>query len=148
MPLCSESLCPIPNPSPLIPFYLIVLPFQKCHITQITLYVIFLYLNFFTSSNAFKIYPCQEDPEIHQIWTVNQANQNDWPKETQKKCLIQVISIATRQWLRDPLCELTCVSIHTYYTPFPPNKHFTCLKKKKDLSMLLHVSVPFLLLSI
>ena len=59
--------------------------------------LILLYLNFFTSSNAFKINPCQEDPEIHQIRTVNQANQNDWPKEIQKKCLIQVISIAMRE---------------------------------------------------
>ena len=42
-----------------------------------------------------------------------------------------MISIATRERLRNPLSELTCVSIHTYYTPFPPNKHFTCFKKKK-----------------
>lgn len=26
-----------------------------------------------------------EDPETHQMWTLNQTNQNDWPKETQKK---------------------------------------------------------------
>jgi len=32
-----------------------------------------------------------EDPEIYQIWTVNQAGLNDWPKEIQKKCLIKVI---------------------------------------------------------
>ena len=32
-----------------------------------------------------------EDPEIYQIWTLNQANQNDWPKETQKKCPMYVI---------------------------------------------------------
>ena len=23
-----------------------------------------------------------EDPETYQMWTLNQANQNDWPKET------------------------------------------------------------------
>ena len=33
----------------------------------------------------------REDTEIHQIRTLNQANQNDWPKETQKKCPIQMI---------------------------------------------------------
>ena len=27
-----------------------------------------------------------EDPELYQIWTLNQVNQNDWPKETWKKC--------------------------------------------------------------
>ena len=32
-----------------------------------------------------------EDPEIYQIWTVNQANQNDWPKKTWKKYPIKVI---------------------------------------------------------
>ena len=26
-----------------------------------------------------------EDPEIYLMWTVNQANQNDWPRETWKK---------------------------------------------------------------
>ena len=26
--------------------------------------------------------------------------------------------------LGNPLSELACVSIHIYYTPFPPNKHF------------------------
>ena len=28
----------------------------------------------------------QENPEMHQIRPVNQANQNDPPKETRKKC--------------------------------------------------------------
>ena len=37
-----------------------------------------------------------EDPEIHQIWTVNQANQNNWPNETQKKCPIKVIQTTLR----------------------------------------------------
>ena len=32
-----------------------------------------------------------EDPEINQIRTQNQANQNDWPKETQKKFPMKVI---------------------------------------------------------
>ena len=26
-----------------------------------------------------------KDPETDQVWTVNQANQNDWPQETRKK---------------------------------------------------------------
>ena len=33
-----------------------------------------------------------EDPEINQIWAVNQANQNDWPRETWKKYPIKVNS--------------------------------------------------------
>ena len=37
-----------------------------------------------------------KDPEMHQMWTVNQANHNDWPKETWKKCPIKVIQIAIR----------------------------------------------------
>ena len=37
-----------------------------------------------------------EDPEIYQIWAVNQTNQNDWPKEIQKKCPIKVIQTAMR----------------------------------------------------
>ena len=35
-----------------------------------------------------------DDPETYQIWTVNQANQNDRPKETQKKYPIKVIQTA------------------------------------------------------
>ena len=39
------------------------------------------------------------DLEIHQMWTVNQGDQNDWPKETQKKCPMKVIQTATRAQL-------------------------------------------------
>ena len=60
-----------------------------------------------------------KDPEIYQIWTVNQANQNNWPKENQKKYPIKEIQIATRVRLRDSVTESACVSIHTYYTLFP-----------------------------
>ena len=66
-----------------------------------------------------------KDPEIYQIWTVNQANQNDWPKETWKKCPIKVIQTAMRVQLRDSPSESACVSIHTYCTLLPPNKYFT-----------------------
>ena len=57
-----------------------------------------------------------ENPELYQIWTLNQANQNDWPKETQKKCPIKVIQTATRA--RHCLSEPARVSIHTYCTFF------------------------------
>ena len=58
-----------------------------------------------------------EDPEIYQIWTVNQANQNDWLKETQKKHPIKVIQTASRVRLRDsPL--VPHVSIHTHCALF------------------------------
>ena len=32
-----------------------------------------------------------ENPEINQMQTQKQAKQNDWPKETWKKCPIKVI---------------------------------------------------------
>ena len=32
-----------------------------------------------------------EDPEIYLMWTVNQANWSDWPKDTHKKCPIRII---------------------------------------------------------
>ena len=37
-----------------------------------------------------------EEPEIYEIWTVNQENQKDWPKETWKKYPIKVIQTTTR----------------------------------------------------
>ena len=66
-------------------------------------------------------------PKIHQIWIVNQANQNYWPKEIQKKNPIKVIQTATRVRLRDPPPESHHVPIHMYCTPFSPNKHLTCI---------------------
>ena len=65
-----------------------------------------------------------EDPERNQKQTQNQAKQDDWSKETCKKCPKKVIQTATR--VRVSLSEPTHVSIHTYCTLFPPNKHFTC----------------------
>ena len=60
-----------------------------------------------------------EDPEIQQIWTVNQANQNDWSKETRKKCLIKVIQTATRARFSDsvPLSLHMCLSTRTLFLP-------------------------------
>ena len=37
-----------------------------------------------------------EDPEVYQIRTQNQAKQDNWSKETQKKCPIKVIQTSTR----------------------------------------------------
>ena len=37
-----------------------------------------------------------EDPEIYQIWTRNQAKQDDWLKETQKKCPVKGIQTSVR----------------------------------------------------
>ena len=55
-----------------------------------------------------------DDPEIFQIWTLNQAHQNDCPKENQKKWPIKVI----QNHEGETLSESACVSIHTYYTLF------------------------------
>ena len=59
-----------------------------------------------------------EDPEIYQIWTVNQGNLNDWPKEIQKKCLIKEIQTAKRVQISDSPSEAAHVSTHMNYTLF------------------------------
>ena len=59
-----------------------------------------------------------DDPGIFQIWNLNQANQNDWPKENQKKHPIKIIQTTTRLRLRDSPSESAHVSIHTYCTLF------------------------------
>ena len=69
-----------------------------------------------------------EDPEIYQIWTVSQANQNDWPKQAWKKYSIKVVQAATRLWVS---CSLFA-SVHQRACPhieysFPPNKCFVSL---------------------
>ena len=67
--------------------------------------------------------PTWEEPEIYYLRTVNQANRNDWPKETQKTRLIKVMQTAQG---RDSLLSLSAsVSIHMYCTLFPSGKHFT-----------------------
>ena len=60
---------------------------------------------------------------MYQIRTQNHAKQDDWSKETRKKCPVSMIQTATRVQLS--LSEPTRVSTHTYCTLFPPNKHFT-----------------------
>ena len=53
----------------------------------------------------------REGPEIYQIQTVNQAHQNDWPKETRKKYPIKVMRTARRVRLRASPSEAACVSV-------------------------------------
>ena len=67
------------------------------------------------------IHTCK-DAETYQIWTLKQANQNDWPKETQK-CPIKVIQTTTRVQLSNSPPEPARVSVHICCTLFPPNKH-------------------------
>ena len=78
-----------------------------------------------------------EDPEIYQIWTLNQENQNNGPKKIWKKCPIRVwASLVARtvkmpamqeesatQWLSlsPPMCLSTCTGLF-----FPVNKYFIC----------------------
>ena len=61
-----------------------------------------------------------ENPEINQIQTQKQAKQNDWSKETWKKCPIKVVQTTTRVRLSDSLSlsESVHVSIHMNYTLF------------------------------
>ena len=62
------------------------------------------------------------------IWTVNQANQNDWPKEAQKKCPHRSYSNchegATQQHRDSPLSLPMCLTTHTVIL-FPPDKYLT-----------------------
>ena len=54
--------------------------------------------------------------------TQNQENQNDWPKETQKE--MPPVSDLNYHWV-SALSVSAQVSIHTYSSLFPSNKHFT-----------------------
>ena len=69
-----------------------------------------------------------DQPEIYQVQTQNQANQNDWPKEAWKKCPEELIEITMRVWLwlwhsqswrGVMLSDSACVSIHMNCTLFP-----------------------------
>ena len=60
----------------------------------------------------------REDPEISQIWTVNQVNQHDWPKATGKKYPIKLIQTITRAQLRDSPFKSARVALHMYCTLF------------------------------
>ena len=67
-----------------------------------------------------------EGPESHQIWTANQANQNDWSKENWKKCPVKVIQTAARARPGDCLSLSLPVRLSTHTVHFPPpNKYFT-----------------------
>ena len=63
----------------------------------------------------------REDPEVNQIQTQNQAEQDDLSKKTWKKCPIKIMRTTRRS-----SSESSCVSIHTYCTLFPPNKRSIC----------------------
>ena len=55
----------------------------------------------------------------------DEANQNDWPKETQKKCPVKVIQTSTMVQLSDSLSPWVylCVYPRILYSFFPPNKN-------------------------
>ena len=68
-----------------------------------------------------------EDPEMHQIWTVNQTNQDDRPKETSKKRPTKITQATMRMQLRLPLSLSPPVHLFTFTVLFSPlNKCFTC----------------------
>ena len=82
-----------------------------------------------------------EDPEIHLMWTVNQANWSDWPKDTQKKCPIKIIQSDLQAQLGAWPSESAWEPIHKYCTIFPLNKYLTgfttfCLHGKSFLQSL------------
>ena len=52
------------------------------------------------------------EPEMYQIWTQNQTKQDDWSKETEKKCPIKMVQITMRVQLSDRLPLPTQVCIH------------------------------------
>lgn len=60
--------------------------------------------------------------EIYQVRTVHQANQNDWPKQTRKKCPKKGNSPCPEGQLSNS--GLFSLSLPMY--TFPPNQDFTC----------------------
>ena len=75
---------------------------------------------FYPDAFAVKSILTWEDRELYQIRTVNQANQNDWSRETRKKYPIKVIRIATRMRPRNSPSGSAHVHIwpHTLYSFF------------------------------
>ena len=65
------------------------------------------------------------EPEIYQIGTVNRTSQNDWPKETWKKCPIKVSHTAMRMRFSDSLSLSLAVRPSTGTVFFSLNKEFT-----------------------
>lgn len=63
------------------------------------------------------VHTWEVDPEIYQIWAMNQANQNDWSKETWKRYPIKVIQTRGCD-SSDSHPESSCVTVHKYCT-FP-----------------------------
>ena len=64
----------------------------------------------------------------HQIWTVNQVNHNDWPKENSEEMPHESNSNfhkSKTQQLRNSPWVCPCVYPHILYS-FPLNKYFTC----------------------
>ena len=59
-----------------------------------------------------------EDPEINQIGTLNQAKQNDWPKEISKKHASLNYPHKRFKLPQGYNSESICVFIRTYYIPF------------------------------
>ena len=62
-----------------------------------------------------------KDPETYQIWTVNQVNHNDWPKENSEEMPYESNPNCHKgktQQLRNSPCESAHVSIHMYCTLF------------------------------
>ena len=53
-----------------------------------------------------------EDPEIYQIRILNQANQNDWPKKTRKKCP-HINDLNCHKGVTFSLGLPVCLSTHT-----------------------------------
>ena len=59
---------------------------------------------------------CTHTWEDTEIWTVNQANHSDWPKESWKKYPVKVIRTTTQAWLSNsgtlllslPMCLPAC----------------------------------------
>ena len=59
-----------------------------------------------------------EDPEVCQVWTVKQENQNDWPKEIRKKCPIKAVQTTRRMPLWDLLSLPESTHVYPCVVPF------------------------------
>ena len=70
-----------------------------------------------------------EHPGINQIWTQQQAKQDDWPNEIQEETLIKVIQATSRP-------QISCLYVH-------PHILFFLLIKTCFTTFCFYVEIPF-----
>ena len=64
------------------------------------------------------------------MWTLDQTNENNWPKETRMKYSIKIIQNTTRVWLSNSLWVRLCVYLYLLCSFSPPNVRLYFLGSK------------------